>query len=93
MGWMIAALVLIYLGGLRYVARRYFARRHGVSLEKGEQGVLSASMIGAAWPLTVFLSSVREPTMCGHHRHVLRHAQLTEEIRRADEVRRQRGQT
>jgi hypothetical protein len=92
MGWMIAVLVLIYLGGLRYVARRYFALRHGVSLEKGEQGALSASMIGAAWPATLFLSSVRHPTMCNHHRHVLQHARLTSEIQRVDEIVRQREQ-
>lgn len=90
MGWFIVILLVVYLGVMRYFARRYFALRHGVSLERGETGVLSASMIGATWPVMMFVPSVREPVMCGHHRHVLRHAQLVEEIRAADEIRRQR---
>jgi hypothetical protein len=89
MGWAVAAVVLVYLVALRYTARRYFARRHGVSLEKGESGVLSASMVGAAWPVTIFLSSVREPELCAHHRHVLTRNSLRQEIDQVDKLREQ----
>ncbi len=91
MGWVVAALILTYLVGVRYVARRYFARRHGLSLEKGELGLLSASMIGGVWPIMIFLPGVRNPEFCSHHRHVIERERLRQEIDRVNELR-QRGQ-
>ncbi len=89
MGWIVAALVLAYLVAMRYVGRRYFAHRHGVSLEKGEVGVLSAGMIGVVWPITIFLPGVREPELCSHHRHVLQRNSLRAEADHVNELRRQ----
>jgi hypothetical protein len=89
MGWLVGALILVYVVGVRYVARRYFARRHGLSLEKGELGVLSASWIGAAWPVAIFLPTVREPELCSHHRHVLERNNLRAQIDQANRLREQ----
>jgi hypothetical protein len=74
MGWFFLSLLVVHLIGTRIVARRYFARRHGVSLEKGEQGTLGAVLVGMAWPASIFLESVRNPVRCNHHRHILENA-------------------
>jgi hypothetical protein len=79
-GWFIAGVVLAYFVGVRVVARRYFARRHGVSLERGEAGMMSAVWLGAIWPLAVWLPAVRHPSLCGHHRHVLERERMRQEL-------------
>ncbi len=91
MGWFYFSLFVIHAIGTRIVARRYFARRHGVSFEKGEQGTLWAVWVGAAWPVSIFLEPVRNPVRCNHHRHILEHARIMDEIDRVDALRRRQG--
>jgi hypothetical protein len=91
MGWFIAVLVIAYFVGVRIVARRYFARRHGVSLEQGEPGGYRAAMVGAAWPVTAWLAAVRHPQQCSHHRHVLQHARLVQEIELVEQLKQDRA--
>jgi len=79
-GWFIAGLVLAYLIGLRVVARRYFARRHGVSLERGETGTIGAVWLGALWPIAAWLPAVRRPSPCRHHKHVLERERIRREL-------------
>jgi hypothetical protein len=93
MAWFWISLLVVHLIGHRVVARRYFARRHGVSLEKGEPGVLGAALVGFAWPVTMFLDSTRNPEPCNHHRHILEHARLMAEIEVIDELRQRRRLT
>jgi hypothetical protein len=90
MGWFIAGLVIAYFVGVRIVARRYFARRHGVSLEKGDVGGMRAAMVGAVWPISMWLPTVQHPARCSHHRHVLEHARILEEIRLVDQLKQER---
>jgi hypothetical protein len=91
MGFVYFILVLAYLSIMIYVGRRYFARRHGVGIVKGDTGVTTAGLIGLLWPVTLFMPDVRNPKMCSHHRHVLEHARLVEEFRAAEELKRGRG--
>lgn len=91
MEWFGFMLVVAYFIGVRVVARRYFMRRHGVSLEKGEQGMVEALAISAIWPISIFLQSVRNPTSCSHHRHILEHDRIMSEIERVNEIKRRRG--
>jgi hypothetical protein len=88
MGWFVFVCVVLYLIGIRIVARRYFRLRHGLSAESGEQGVLAAGLVGLIWPITAFIPAVRQPEFCGHHRHVLRREQLRAELERVVELRR-----
>ena len=87
MGWFIAGLVIAYLVGVRIVARRYFARRHGVSLETGEVGVMRAVWVGSFWPIAIWLPAVRSPGRCSHHKHVIERARMIEEIRLVEQLR------
>ena len=86
-GWFIAGLVLAYLIGLRVVARRYFARRHGVSLEIGERGTMGAVWLGVLWPIAAWLPAVRRPSPCRHHRHVLERERIRREIQAVELLR------
>jgi hypothetical protein len=88
-GWFIAGLVLAYLVGLRVVARRYFGRRHGVSLERGESGTFGAVWVGALWPITVWLPAVRRLSPCGHHRHVLQRERIRLELEAVELLKRE----
>jgi hypothetical protein len=87
MGWFVLALVIVYLIGVRVVARRYFVRRHGVSLERGEPGGLRAAWVGGAWPITMWLPSIKQPPRCNHRRHLLHHAQMLNELEALDRIR------
>jgi hypothetical protein len=93
MGWVIAILVVAYFGMAKYVGSRYYARRHGIGWVPGGQGVNIAAWIGLTWPVTLWLSWVRDPKMCNHHRHVLEHARVRAEIEQVEEFKRQRGVT
>jgi hypothetical protein len=86
-GWFIACIVLAYLIGLRVVARRYFARRHGVSLERGETGMMGAVWLGVIWPIAVWLPAVRRPSPCRHHRHVLERERIRRELQTVELLR------
>jgi hypothetical protein len=92
MGWLTAAIVVGYLIGLRLVARRYFLRRHGVTIQGGDQGALFAAMVGLFWPVTLLLAATREPAFCDHGRHVLARGRIMEEIRQIEEIRRREGE-
>jgi hypothetical protein len=81
-------LVIGYFVGVRIVGRRYFARRHGVSLRFGEAGSMGATMVAAGWPVTMWLQSVRQPEICAHHHHVLQRNQLRAEITMVEQLRR-----
>ena len=81
-------LVVGYFVGLRIVGRRYFARRHGVLLRFGESGSTGALVVGMAWPVTMWMQSVRQPEVCSHHHHVLRRNQLRAEIEMVEQLRR-----
>ena len=81
--------MVLYLIAMRVVAQRYFARRHGVPLERGEPGWMAAAHIGLAWPLTVWMEQVRRPDLCGHVRHVEQRNRVLAQLRRAEEMRRQ----
>ncbi|WP_328324044.1 hypothetical protein OHA70_32310 [Kribbella sp. NBC_00382] len=83
-----AILVFGYFVGVRIVGRRYFARRHGVGLRFGESGMMGATLVGAGWPVTMWLESVRQPDACSHHHHVLRRNQLRAEISMVEQLRR-----
>jgi hypothetical protein len=87
MGWFIIITILIYIIMSSYTAKRYYLRRHGVTPQRGEPGTSTAGMIGLLWPITLFLESVREPTRCSHHRHVLERARIMEEIGVVDQQR------
>ena len=89
MGWFVAGLVLVYLVGVRVVARRYFARRHGVSLERGEAGMTWAVWLGAVWPISAWLPTVRRPLLCSHHRHVLERERTRRELEAVELLKRQ----
>lgn len=91
MAWFFVSLLVVHLVGTRVTARRYFARRHGVSLEKGEQGMLGAVLVGMAWPVSIFLESTRRPERCNHHRHILQNARMIDEIDRVEAIKRQQG--
>jgi uncharacterized protein YqgC (DUF456 family) len=71
MVWFIVGLLVVHLIGTRIVARRYFARRHGVSLENGEPGSFRAVLVGMAWPASIFVEATRSPERCNHHGHIL----------------------
>ena len=86
MGWFIAALVIAHLVGVRIVARRYFARRHGVSFEQGEVGTMRAVWVGVCWPIAIWLPAVRHPRRCTHHRHVLERGRVMDEIRIVEQL-------
>jgi hypothetical protein len=86
-GWFIAGLVLAYLIGLRVVARRYFARRHGVSFEQHETGAGRAALLGAIWPIAAWLPAVRRPSPCRHHRHVLERERMRREFEAVELIR------
>jgi uncharacterized protein YqgC (DUF456 family) len=90
-GFVIAALVVAYFVGARIVAHRYYARRHGIAYQKGGTGTVYAAQIGIFWPVTMLIPSVQHPTMCAHTKHVLEAERLREELRQAQEIRRQRG--
>ena len=74
--------VLLYLGYFligNFIANRYFARRHGVRGRLGtprafDAGFLGAALVSLTWPVSMWLSSVREPALCGHGHHVLARA-------------------
>jgi hypothetical protein len=91
MTWFLIALVVAYFIGVRVVARRYFVRRHGVSLEKGEKGMTEALAIAAIWPVTIFVDSVKNPTRCNHHRHILQNNRIMSEINQITDMKRNRG--
>jgi hypothetical protein len=74
------------------VGRRYYARRHGVLISPGAAGSVTAAYIGFAWPVTIWMEAVREPSLCGHHQHVLRRNQLRAEIEMVEQLRREEGQ-
>jgi hypothetical protein len=81
-------LVIVYLVGLRVVGRRYFARRHGLLWRRGDIGGMRAALVGMAWPVTVWLPTVRQPELCSHHNHVLQRNQLRAEIEMVEQLRR-----
>ncbi len=87
----VAIIVVVYLIAASFCAKWYFRRRHGVSAAKGEPGTLAAGFIGLLWPVSVFLPAVRHPRTCGHHRHVLEHERLMNEVRAVEQLKEQRG--
>lgn len=83
--------VVGYLIALRVVGRRYYARKHGVLARPGGVGTMGAGLVGLAWPITVWMTSVRNPSLCSHHSHVLARNQLRAEIELVEQLRREEG--
>jgi hypothetical protein len=82
-------LLAVYVIGLRVVARRYYARKHGILLSVGGVGAMRAALVGMAWPVTMWLAEVRNPPRCSHHNHVLERNRLRAEIELVEELRRE----
>lgn len=91
MEWLGIVLFIGYLIGVRIVGRRYFLRRHGVSIESGGPGKIETVMISAIWPVSIFLEPVRNPNRCNHYSHVLEHDRIMSEIERFNEIKYRRG--
>lgn len=83
-------LVLIYLVAAIWLAKRYFWRRHGVAPLKGDAGTTTAGFIGLSWPVSIWFPQVRQPSPCGHHRHVLERDRIRQEIRAVEELQQRR---
>ncbi|WP_328855431.1 hypothetical protein OHB01_12915 [Microbispora hainanensis] len=68
MGW--AIFFFVYLVISIAMAKRYYLRRHGVPGSTGGPGTGTAGYIGLAWPITIFLARVRNPSPCYHMVHI-----------------------
>lgn len=67
-------LVVVWIIGSFINSSLYYARRCGTSIhmEKGvaeNPGILSAALLGTAWPITLFMQSFRHPSQCRHPGH------------------------
>jgi hypothetical protein len=51
---------------------------------------LTASFIGAAWPITIWLHAVQRPEQCHHTDHILRNEEMLSRMERAASVRQQK---
>lgn len=91
MEWLGIVLFIGYFVGVRIVGRRYFLRRHGVSIDRGGPGRIQSFGIGAIWPVSIFLEPVRNPNRCSHYSHVLEHDRIMSEIERFNEIKYRRG--
>jgi hypothetical protein len=90
MTWIIVAVVVIYVVGLRVVARRYYLRRHRVVIQPHSTGSMNAALIGSVWPAVIWFPAVRNPEQCDHALHILESARREEDARRANELRQRR---
>jgi len=64
-----------------FFVRRYFLRKHGVTLRSGDSGGhFTAYLVGFIWPAMFFLPALREPELCTHYNHVRQRAQIRSEI-------------
>lgn len=97
----------IFIGGVvayicigNFIANHYFARRHGVRGRLGwyrsvfdfDAGTMGAVAVSATWPISMFLSWVRDPDLCTHQHHVLARQEAQHRWERTEEaLRRERG--
>jgi hypothetical protein len=88
MGWFAAVFVIIYFGITVFCAKRYYLRRHGVTARQGEPGTATAGLIGWLWPASLWFEAVRNPTFCGHHRHILARERIRQEIAAVQQLKR-----
>jgi hypothetical protein len=70
-------LIVVWIIGAFVNSCLYYVRRCGTSIhmENGVQanpGLLSAALLGTAWPITLFLESFRHPEHCRHPEHARR---------------------
>lgn len=89
MGWIVAALILAYVVAVRIVAGRYYAQRHGVSLQTRGRGWRTAVNFGFAWPLTLFVPALRAPVPCSHREHILERERLLQKYEAEEQIIRQ----
>lgn len=70
---------------------KYYARRHGIRLNRFRDNELSISFIvavfiGVMWPVTIFVPSLRYPELCACPEHVFRRQQARREAERYHEA-------
>lgn len=91
-------LILLYVGiGNFYANRFYSPRRCGVRRRLGwgwkastsESGWFGALCVSIAWPIAIFMSSVKNPELCAHRDHVLARQQALQEDERYEGALRQ----
>lgn len=80
MGGFLFILFLVYVAIGYFIARRYFARRHGVpwgvKTDSGwispiDSGWIEAMCVALTWPVASFQPTVESPQLCTHQHHVL----------------------
>lgn len=85
--------LVVYIGIGNFIGNRYYGRRHGVRGRLGwyrrlsdlDAGVMGAVAVSVTWPISMFLSWVRDPEMCTHQHHVLAREEARHRWERTEE--------
>lgn len=98
LAWIGGILGVIYVVGFVFVARRYYAYRHGVGYNYDGSpytiGHIATAFIGVAWPLAIFSPALRDPQPRTCPDHVLARQQARQQADAYQEaLRQERGES
>ena len=84
-------LFLVYFIVTLVFVHKYYARRHGIRLNRFRGNELSISLIfavfiGIIWPIAIFVPSLRYPQLCTCPEHVFRRQEARREAERYHEA-------